>query len=108
MQHIFTTSASKPPTLDDILDIWMQTPLKENAPPDSLHDEVKALEEVYESLRAAGSTADAWCEFFQKESAPNLPNFQKYKVAGYNSELSLSQTVKLTARNRPLHCAKTA
>jgi len=38
--------ASKPPKLDNILEIWMQTPFKENAPPDSLHDEVKALEEV--------------------------------------------------------------
>ena len=74
-------SASKPLTLDDILDIWMQTPLKENAPPDSLHDEVKALEEVYESVRAAGSTADAWCEFFQKESAPNLLKLLQYVLS---------------------------
>lgn len=29
-------STSKPPKLDDILQIWMQTPLKENAPPDSI------------------------------------------------------------------------
>jgi len=47
-------------------------PLKVNAPLDSLHDEVKALEEVFESVRVAGSTADAWCKFFQKEHAPNL------------------------------------
>jgi len=52
--------------LDDILEICKDTPLKVNAPPDSLHDEVKALEEVFESVRVAGSTADAWCKFFQK------------------------------------------
>jgi len=40
--------------------------LKVNAPSDSLHDEVKALVEVFEFVRVAGSTADAWCKFFQK------------------------------------------
>ena len=74
-------SASKPPTLDDILEIWMQTPLKEKAPPDSLHDEVKALEEVYESVRAAGSTVDGWCKFFQKEHAPYLLELVQYVLS---------------------------
>jgi len=39
---------SNPQTLDDILEICKETPLKVNAPPDSLHNEVKALEEVFE------------------------------------------------------------
>jgi len=30
------STATKPPTLDDIFEIRMQTPLKEKAPPDSL------------------------------------------------------------------------
>jgi len=44
---------SNPPTLDDILEICKETPLKVNALSDSLHDEVKALEEVFESVRVA-------------------------------------------------------
>ena len=67
-----------PPTPDDILEICKETPLKVNAPPDSLHDEVKAVEEVFESVLVAGSTADAWCKFFQKKHAPNLLTLLQY------------------------------
>jgi len=44
----------------------------------SLYEEVKALEEVFESVCVAGSTADAWCKLFQKEHAPNLLKLLQY------------------------------
>jgi len=66
------TTVPQPPSLDDVLEAWMASPLKAEVPPDTLQKEVKALATAFDSIRSCRSTSDAWCSFFQKENAPTL------------------------------------
>jgi hypothetical protein len=72
-------SVEQAPSLDDVIDVWMVTPLKSESPPDALHDEVAALSQVFTTLQ--GSTGDKWRSFFTRESAPNLLRVVQYVLS---------------------------
>ncbi|KII74435.1 hypothetical protein RF11_05568 [Thelohanellus kitauei] len=46
------------PLFDDILDVWMHTPFKENVPSYNFNKQVKLLTEVYEFFSATGNISD--------------------------------------------------
>jgi hAT family C-terminal dimerisation region len=71
---------TKPPTLDEVIEIWMMSPWKNDVPPDDFHDELGALEFVFPSLPRT-SSLDKWRSFFEKESAPNLLKIVQYVMS---------------------------
>ena len=69
-------TANKSPSLDEVLEVWMMSPWKNELPPDALHDEVGALDTVFKFLQ--GTSLEKWCSFFSKESAPILLKLVQY------------------------------
>jgi len=70
-QTMSLADGKKSISLDEILKIWMLSPMKDEVPPDCLHTEICALNSVMETLEGT-SSLEKWNYFFQKESAPNL------------------------------------
>ena len=70
-QAMSLADGKKSINLDEILKIWMLSPLKDEVPPDCLHAEICTLNSVMETLEGS-SSLEKWNYFFQKESAPNL------------------------------------
>ena len=79
-QALSLGNLKKTPTLDEIIEIWMMSPWKNDVPPDDFHDELGALEFVLPSLLGK-STLDMWRSFFEKESAPNLLKIVQYVMS---------------------------
>lgn len=61
---------NNPPTLEEMTNIWLLSPWREELPPNTLFDEISALEEVYVHLQG-DSSLDKWTYFFKKEQAPS-------------------------------------
>ncbi|XP_060541776.1 leucine-rich repeat-containing protein 3B isoform X3 [Pantherophis guttatus] len=57
--------------------IWWLSPWREELPPNTLFDEISALEEVYVHLQG-DSSLDKWTYFFKKEPAPSLLKLFQY------------------------------
>lgn len=72
-------SAKKSPSLDEVLEIWMMSPWKNELPPDALHDELGALDMVFNFLQ--GTSIEKWCSFFNKENAPILLKLVQYVMS---------------------------
>jgi hypothetical protein len=49
-QVLSLENVEKSPSLDEIIDIWMLSPWKNELPSDALHEELAALESVFSSL----------------------------------------------------------
>lgn len=68
---------NNPPTLEEMTNIWLLSPWREELPPNTLFDEISALEEVYVHLQG-DSSLDKWTYFFKKEPAPSLLKLFQY------------------------------
>ncbi|XP_060548947.1 uncharacterized protein LOC132712220 [Pantherophis guttatus] len=66
-----------PPTLEEMTNIWLLSPWREELPPNTLFDEISALEEVYVHLQG-DSSLDKWTYFFKKEPALSLLKLFQY------------------------------
>ncbi|GFW80719.1 dimer_Tnp_hAT domain-containing protein [Trichonephila clavipes] len=60
------------PTLDQLLELLSISPWKQQTPSEQIYDELAALLSVFPSLKLEGNSIEMWCNFFQKEEAPNL------------------------------------
>jgi hypothetical protein len=78
-QVLSLENVEKSQFLDEIIDIWMLSPLKNKLPSDALHEKLAALESVFSSL--LGNSVEKWCSFFSKESAQNLLKIVQYVVS---------------------------
>ncbi|GFV99721.1 dimer_Tnp_hAT domain-containing protein [Trichonephila clavipes] len=54
------------------LELLSISPWKQQTPPEQIYDELAALLSVFPSLKLEGNSIEMWCNFFQKEEAPNL------------------------------------
>ncbi|XP_006131601.1 uncharacterized protein LOC102463496 [Pelodiscus sinensis] len=71
----------KSPSFDEIIQIWMMSPWKKELPPNSLYEEVCALDMMFTSLEGTTSL-DKWKYFFSKEpAASNLLKLVQYSVS---------------------------
>lgn len=68
---------NNPPTLEELTNIWLLSPWREELPPNTLFDEISALEEVYVHLQG-DSSLEKWTYFFKKEPAPSLLKLFQY------------------------------
>jgi hypothetical protein len=66
-------------SLDEIIDIWLLSPWKNEFPSDALHEELAALESVFSSLSI--NSVEKWCSFFSKGSAPNILKIVLYVMS---------------------------
>lgn len=57
--------------------IWLLSPWREELPPNTLFDEISALEEVYVHLQG-DSSLEKWTYFFKKEPALSLLKLFQY------------------------------
>ncbi|CAH1109749.1 unnamed protein product [Psylliodes chrysocephalus] len=64
------------PTLDQLIDLWLISPWKQEPPPENMYEELAALQTVFPALE--GKTVDMWCTFFRNEAAANLLKIVQY------------------------------
>lgn len=64
------------PTLDQLIELWLLSPWKQQTPPESLYEELAAIRSVFSSLE--GNSINMWCKFFSNTEAPNLLKIVQY------------------------------
>jgi hypothetical protein len=72
-------NVEKSPSLDEIIDMWMLSPWRNELPSDALHKELAASESDFSSL--SGNSVEKWCSFFSKEYFPNLLKIVQYVMS---------------------------